>query len=267
MTICVASLCEKANSIVFASDRMITAGFLALEFEHPTSKIDILSDHCIGLTTGDVLANIELFRACKNFVQQIQSPSIELIANQIGEQFVILRRKRAEETLLKPRGITLNSFYQEGLISKLPSDLSMVIDRGIHQCEYPIELIITGVDNSGAHIYGIRDPGIVTCYDSLGYHAVGSGMSHALLSFVANEGNSDNDINMAVFLTYEAKRKAEVAQGVGEATDIGIINDKRIKMLSEEEKKKLDQIYNKKMKPQLKEIQEEISKLNFSEGG
>jgi len=66
MTICISAICEGGKAVVVASDRMVTAGFLALEFEHPGGKIKEISKTCVGLTAGDALAQIELFRACNS---------------------------------------------------------------------------------------------------------------------------------------------------------------------------------------------------------
>ena len=42
-----------------------------------------------------------------------------------------------------------------------------------------IELLVTGVDNTGAHLYLVSDPEIATCFDSIGYAAIGTGLPHA----------------------------------------------------------------------------------------
>jgi hypothetical protein len=104
MTICIAAICENGEAVIVTSDRMITANFLALEFEHPNPKIEKLADCCVGLTAGDALAHTELFRACRQYVQQMKSPQVELIVNEVKDQFLSLRQKRAEEEILRPRG-------------------------------------------------------------------------------------------------------------------------------------------------------------------
>lgn len=47
MTICIGSLCDGGKSVVFAADRMVTAGYLSLEFEHPERKIEKIKDFCV----------------------------------------------------------------------------------------------------------------------------------------------------------------------------------------------------------------------------
>ena len=265
MTICIAAICESCKVVVVASDRMLTAGFLALEFEHPDSKIEELSDSCVGLTAGDALAHTELFRACRQHVQQLKSPQVELIANEIKEQFIAMRQKRAEEEILNPRGFTLNQFYKEGLINRIPGDLAMMIDRSIRDRSYPLSILLAGVDDSGAHIYSIEDPGMVNCFDQLGYDAIGSGDRHALYSIVDKEHSADSKLNDTIFTVYEAKKRAELAPGVGEAFEIAFITRERIRYLTISEKNQLDKIYIQKTKPRQKEIAEAISGLTFED--
>lgn len=260
MTICIATICENRNAVVVASDRMVTAQFLALEFEHPGSKIEIISKTCVGLTAGDALAHTELFRACRGMIGALHSPTVGLIADQVNEQFGDLRRKRAEDVVLKPRGMTLNMFYQ-GQMKQLPLELSMGLDSSIQNATFPLSIIIAGVDDTGAHLYGIENPGVIDCYDSLSYHAVGSGTSHALLNIIGNEHSIKRSLKETLYEVYEAKRKAELAQGVGEATEIGIITINGVMMLSDNEKNLLEQIYAEKISPQLDEIQELITQL------
>lgn len=263
MTICVAATCENGQVAVVATDLMVSASFLSLEFEHPNSKIDQLSNTCVGLAAGDALASIELFRSCIGNVGQLKSPSIEMIADQVKDQFILLRQKSAEDNILKCRGLTISQFYHEGLLNRLPPELAINLDHQIQNARFPIDIIITGVDDSGAHIYGIRDPGVISCYDRLGYQAIGSGMSHALLTLISGNQYDQRGINETVYLVYEAKKTAELAQGVGDATVMGIVTAKGMKLLTKDEKMQLDEIYEKKKTPRLEAVQDAISKLPY----
>jgi hypothetical protein len=264
MTICIAAICDCHKTIVVASDRMLTANFLALEFEHPDSKFEPLSDCCVGLTAGDALAHTQLFRSCRQYIHQLKSPKIELIADTVKEQFVALRKKRAEEEVLQPRGITLDQFYGGGFINRIPADLAMMLDRSIERSSFPLSILIAGVDDSGAHIYGIEDPGMVNCFDGLGYGAIGSGDRHSLYSIVDNNHSSQLGLSQTVFLVYEAKKRAELAPGVGQAIEMAIITDKGIRELNKGEKSQLEKIYAQKVTPKLKDVEEAVAQLKYN---
>ena len=91
MTICIAALCNNGQGVVVASDRMITAEFLALEFEHPDAKIEVLANSCVGLSAGDALASTELFGACGTVAQNLQAPTVEQITEEVKGHFVRAR--------------------------------------------------------------------------------------------------------------------------------------------------------------------------------
>jgi len=99
----------------------------------------------------------------------------------------------------------------------------------------------------------------------LGYHAVGSGETHALLHIIAVNHARTKDINQTVFTVYEAKRHAEVAQGVGKETDMMVITDGNIRTITLEELEQLASIYNQKVSPQLDEVEQSIQKLPFNQ--
>ena len=139
----------------------------------------------------------------------------------------------------------------------------MSLDNKVQVSRYPIDIIIGGVDQFGGHIFGVRDPGVVSCYDGLGYHSIGSGETHALLHLTGINYHHTKDFNNAVYDVYEAKKHAELAQGVGDATEIRVIGSEGIHTVTADEKELLRKIYDQKVTPRQDEISEEINKLPF----
>ena len=88
MTICIAVICADRNAVVVASDRMISAPFLTLEFDHPDAKIDQLSSSCVGLTAGDALVATELFTGFENLVAQLSDPQVQLLADHVNSDLL-----------------------------------------------------------------------------------------------------------------------------------------------------------------------------------
>ncbi len=151
------------------------------------------------------------------------------------------------------------------MVSRFPPELTFQIDQGIQQSMLRIQVVLAGVDLSGAHIYGVEDPGQVDCYDRLGYHAVGSGETHALLTLVARGHRLSNDTNLTAYLVYEAKKKAEVAPGVGRDTEMGIITeDGEVRMLSPAEIELLDRAYEEIGLPRSDALREFVGGLPFA---
>ena len=167
-----------------ASDRMLSAPFLTLEFDHADAKIDPIGNSCVALTAGDALSVQDILVGGFGVATQLMDPQVDLIAEQIRSRFVEVRKRRINEVILGPRGMDFETFYAGG-IQRLPQDLAMFIDSQIQQSQLGSSIILAGVDATGAHIFAIEDPGTTMCFDRLGYHSVGSGHRHALLTLVS----------------------------------------------------------------------------------
>ena len=266
MTICIAAIAADRSAVVVASDRMLSAGFLSLEFDHPRSKLERLGHTCVGMSAGDALPVGQLFASAKPVATQLQSPQIQHIAEEVKKAYCNLRAKRIQESVFQPRGITIEEFYRKGLIRQLPTEVAMSLDDMVQRRKLGIDLIVTGVDQNGAQIFGISDPGVMAPYDRIGYHAIGSGLSHAILSLVGAGQDWSTSVNETVFNVYRAKRQAELAPGVGESVEMQVISSGGTRELGNDEILNLKKILQKTTAPQNKTLAEHISKLGFDKG-
>ncbi len=129
-----------------------------------------------------------------------------------------------------------------------------------------VSFVIAGTDPDAGHIYGLRHPGEVDCYDSLGYHAIGIGAMHVLSTLIANGYTSALDSRWATYLVYEAKKNAESAPGVGSMTDIGVIDDKGLSLLADDDVGVLDSIYKQRNAPTNSDaVKQLVNDLSFGE--
>ena len=122
-----------------------------------------------------------------------------------------------------------------------------------------VEFLIAGVDATGAHIFRVHYSGIVggswlEWCNRLGFRAIGSGAMHSAILLSLDEQNRNVNIDHTIYNVYSAKRSAEVAPGVGPATDIAVITSSEVKFIKPEILKKLagireDIIKNKRVSP------------------
>ena len=208
VTVCLATICEDNSALVLASDCMITSGALSIQFEHSRKKMTRLSDHCMALTAGDALAHTELFNMVQSEIEKLKSPSvIEVVAN-IKDCYQIIRKKVIIESILKPKGFdSFEDFYQAQ--RSLIPDVAMSIQGKIEKYDYGLSILVAGMADNTAHIYGVSNPGTSQCFDSLGFHAIGSGMRHAIDTFITRGCNQGASLEEAFLMTYGAKKIAE----------------------------------------------------------
>jgi hypothetical protein len=90
-----------------------------------------------------------------------------------------------------------------------------------------VSAIVSGVDPTGAHLWVVGKPfrGVeATCHDGSGFASIGIGRWHSQSQFMFAKHTRDKSFPETLLLTYSAKRRAEVAPGVGEGTDMFIIS-------------------------------------------
>ena len=248
MTICIAALCNGGQSVVVAADRMVSAPFLTIEFDHPNAKIDIIGQRCVALSAGDVLAVTDVLSESSGISGQLQNPTVRLITDEIKQRFVQVRHKLLNERLFQPRGLSFEDYYKQGLIRSMPPDLAMMLDNNVQGFQLGASLIVAGVDSSGGHIHSIEDPGTSQCFDRLGYHAIGSGHRHAILSLVTFQHNTRTEVDRAVYNVFCAKKQAEIAPGVGSGTDMLVIEKDGMRTIDND---KMDAMSKKFLKHRL----------------
>lgn len=122
------------------------------------------------------------------------------------------------------------------------------------------QTIITGIDESGAHIYIIDDRGSVSCKDSIGFAVIGSGSLHAHSQLMQTRHSPNASYYDTLFLTYMAKKQSELDPWVGKETDMFVIKDViNHDILPQETVKILGDIYNEIYNKMFAEAKTKIS--------
>jgi 20S proteasome alpha/beta subunit len=225
MTVCMAAICrdddkDPATAVVVASDRMVTMGSI-IEFEHTTSKSTAVGARAVALIAGDALTGTHLVRELAAEVAAAPM-SVGQLAQALSARYVETRNRHAEADILVPRGLNWNEFY--GRHQNLVPQITMMLDQTLAGYNLNVELLVAGVDEGGGHISSLSNPGSRALdNDMIGYGAVGSGALHALQSMIGFRHATDCGLSETIFRVYASKRRAEVAPGVGNETDMSII--------------------------------------------
>lgn len=227
MTVCVAAIFDNA-SVFGASDRMLTGG--DIEFQPAQAKIWPVTNSISVMTAGDISVHAEILRDINGLVaHKLQKEpqrwiSVKEVAETYGTIYSTIRHARFEREVLLPMG--LNS---ETLISRqkemAQSFVSEMTTRASRFCIPDIATLVVGVDEIGPHIY-IVENAEVSCNDTVGFAAVGAGRWHSTSQFMSSGYTRSTAASRALIITHRAKRKAEVAPGVGRHTDMFMIGPK-----------------------------------------
>ena len=250
MTVCIAAICNFKNTILGACDRMMTSGDIEFEPNLPTvdqsppvnlwdtanPKIYVATTSILFMTAGDSALQTEIMADVISSMQGLLKlepdkwVDVKDAAGSYLEAYNKAKSARVEKQILIPLGLNSDTFISRQ--SEMHADFILDTTRRIHRCEdefkdvHGVETIVTGIDNSGAHIYEVcKSTGgdHVRCCDSVGFAAVGIGRRHAESQFMMAGHNPHSHRDETLLLTYMAKKRSEVAPGVGRGTDMFVI--------------------------------------------
>lgn len=244
MTVCIAGLCGDGEDsrVVVAADHLVTSGGF-MEFEHPGSKIVPLCDKALVMVAGNTNDGMRLVNQAAADLSGVE-PVIADLSEDLGRRYAEARLHRAEQGLLVRRGLNLETFYS--MHGSLNPQTVMLLDNGLAEWDLGVELLLAGVDDAGGHIHTNHNPGGGNQdHGPIGWAAIGSGAVHVLQSMAGFGHGADASYGQTLFRVYASKKRAEVAPGVGNDTDVAVISSDGTKFLSDTELNNLDGIYDK----------------------
>jgi hypothetical protein len=229
MTVCIAAVCnilpDLRPAIITASDRMITIG--EIQYEPDQTKTVDLAAQTVGLFAGDMQLHAGIIVRVKERIREAlhDNPTninVADIARIYGEEFAYYRRSKAEREILMPRGLDFDRFLSRQ--ATMAHYQVRDIDAALAAYYIDSTAIIAGIDPSGPHIFKVTNPGIVECLDTPYFACAGSGEWLANTQFMLARYDKTFPFTKALWLTFAAKARAEIAGGVGERTDLVIVS-------------------------------------------
>lgn len=220
MTVCVATMANNGG-LFCAADRMLTRGSTQTEPNqakiynfHEIPNITIMWAGSPAIFAEAIQALLTEAKRAPDKYQTVQS-----VVRLYCDCFSELVANRAERAILTPLGLDRGALVS----NKVSNDrarylVEMVSSYGLLDDE-SVETIFAGHDAMGAHIYKTHNSAN-WCHDIEGFAAIGIGAEHA-----------DSQARFAGFtrfamppealmVAYLAKRRAELAPGVGRVTDM-----------------------------------------------
>jgi 20S proteasome alpha/beta subunit len=268
MTVCIGAICadqahEAANALVVASDRMVTMGGF-YEFEHEVPKLTPIGNKVVALIAGDAARGAGIVRDVASFAKA-GTHSVSTIVQRTCDLYVEHRQRQVEADVLLPRGMTLERLLQ-GV--GLNPQVLFGIDQTMAQYPYGVELLIGGVDDAGAQLYVVVNPGgSFSDVRGIGFTAIGSGAIHAVQSMIGFGHVPFRGLRETVFAVYASKRRAEVAPGVGKDTDLMVVTEDGQYRVEGEALEALEDLYQEYQAPMAEELRNKMSALRLSKEG
>jgi hypothetical protein len=258
VTVCIAAICTYAGDdmeewfrwaidpqpyIIGISDRMISTEHAQSELPRP--KFSKIVNSVMGIMAGDIEAQTEVFESTQqyfwnDFYNDPRLIPVKEFAEHYEQDVCTFLNKRRNNIVRRRTGIRT---YDDFLRDYQHEDRYEIIDE--IKNEPALEMIITGIDESGPHIYMIDHQGI-SYHDSTGFAIIGSGYLHADSQLMRTRHSINVSYPETLLLTYMAKKQAEINPYVGKETDIFVIKDyTNVDILPPQTIRFLEDTYNK----------------------
>lgn len=224
VTVCVTAMCN-GNTIIGASDRMLTAG--DIQFEPQQTKIFPLTTSIAVMLAGDSSMQAEVLQCVQSDVnKRIDSEpqkwwNVSDIAELYSQHYNKVRFKKAERAILAPLGLDGDTFIARQREME-PSLVRQITEELINFDTPFTSTIFAGIDSGGPHIY-VANCSNITCQDNVGFASIGVGVWHASSQLMFSGHTRLKPFPETLLTVYSAKKRAEVAPGVGEATDMFVV--------------------------------------------
>ena len=223
MTVCIAALYGDGAGVVLVTDRMVTAHIpIGYEFEHQenTKIVELAGANSThALIAGDVLGGNEILKVAQvQMTQRDGSVSASEAAEIVRGAYQQVRLEKITHQELGSRGLDIDTYY--GRHQQLSQPIVQMIDHAFCKGNFGVEMLVAG-PNGGTHaIHTILNPGTIHDNSSIGHGAIGSGAPHALYSLIEDSYAASLSKKEVVTLVKKAKKRSEVAPGVGVETTI-----------------------------------------------
>jgi hypothetical protein len=199
---------------------MITAG--DVEYEPNQLKVAYISKNAIIVIAGQYPMHSQALKELVKRADIKAETPPETIANLYGKAIQKIRMRLAEDAILAPFGMNTDTFIAQQ--RDMSAGFVERITTQIQEFQGPaIEALVIGMEYNQAEIWGVDYQGTARCFDDVGFHAIGIGAGHASLSLMQTGYTNNWRFPDALAATYNAKKIAETAPGVGSHTDIHLI--------------------------------------------
>lgn len=222
MTLCVAAVADNGRSLVLVADRMFGLDYIETEGMDHKKVLPLCENWWLMFAAEDTSRLFPILDAVRLSINP--SLSATAIGDCVFGALIAERNKIAEQRVLTPRAMTVETFQNDGL-RRLGSELFREIGYSFADVKLGIDLIVCGFDNTGrAIILLINDEG-VSRRDVPGFCAIGSGQFGATFQMFYRDLSPTMPLRQVLYYAVEAKYFGEQAGGVSDDTDLFVIRN------------------------------------------
>ena len=259
MTVCIATVCryiyekregqpdDAGHIVLTASDRMLTDEGLGIQYETGQGKWAKVATRVAILIADSIGVHADILRDLYVLLKDKQDVSPKYVADLYSDLINERRAQDAERVFLSPLKMTMKDFIKNN--KALDPAIAQDLYKDISDYEVKVEAIVCGLDKDGiAALYSVNKKGVILNHTDIGFVAIGIGAVHAVPYLMAHGFWNGWPYYDALLMTYAAKKQAEIAPGVGKATDMLFISRDNVFTLYDGLAQSLEKLYPRHQK-------------------
>jgi hypothetical protein len=209
------------TALVAASDKMLTDEGLGIEYQGSRGKWGCFGKRLLVLVAGDIVIHSEVVKRLFAELKDAETPTTFELAQLAAKEMREYRTQEAERLYLSPLNLDRDSFLdrQRTMEATLVVELANQMQK--HKIE--AEALVLGCEQNTGSIYRVDRYGLVTNHSDIGFASIGSGGIHSSAHFMFESYSHGTMYYRALYQTFKAKKRAEVAPGVGGYTDMFLV--------------------------------------------
>lgn len=214
------------------TDRTATITLKQFEFTYDTPKLEYFDKTMIISSCGNPLYMKDIIFKGREILRKEfkgEPTNVNRIRS-LTNAYYETRKNNIEEIILKRHLLTLEEYFKYYEKGTIWEKQAMQISSGINNYDLDLNFLVGAVEDTGASIYEISNPGTHTCHNFLGYHTIGSGKYYAMQTFLNHQYKINFSLKKALFIALEAKRNAEKMFEIGRKTDIRILSKEKMEI-------------------------------------
>lgn len=221
MTLCIAAVARKENTLVFVADYMLSNDTNSIEGSL-SKVVEIGQKKWVQLFSGDPSHNLSILDHVQ--VELKGGPDDrDSVLKAYEKTFQKELKCKVESQLLSPLGMTRDEFFAHGR-EKLGDDQFSRLLYQIQDIGLETDFLVAGFDADNAHLLSITDPGTAYIRDALSFHAIGCGAALADAFLMTLPYDPFADLEDIIYRICETKFKSEAAPGVGKKTTLATLD-------------------------------------------
>lgn len=262
MTVCIAVIADNGETIVTASDRMVSRDDTSAEL---LLKARWVHRQWATLFAGEDITQFRpIVQEVATVLESHSAVSLALAEQTFTEKYRERLKRECEARVLSVYGLDRDTFVKNGLRTFGEAAFSDLRYR-LETTRLGADFLVYGFDTGGnPHLFTVVHPGVASHYTDIGCWAIGSGAQTATSSLFFHRYFIRHSCRSAIYEVCAAKFMAESAMGVGKDTAvIALRRDGSTAFLNISDVQAIRSLWEREGQPRLPTISDDLFTMEW----